>query len=340
MKEGATLGRVMAVTICFAVIFLMVLVISLATGPGGMDLRGVFEILLRGQPVDNGESAAVEQVIIFHIRLPRCLFAAIVGAALATAGTLYQALLRNPLADPFILGISGGAALGSVVAVAAGLGALYWLRPVLSLAGALTAMALVFFVGRSGSTIRPATLLLAGVIVNAFFSALIMFFLSISTDRQLHDITHWLMGNLAFADMVNLGVLFALLAAGFVLAYAHARPLNLFLMGEETAAYLGVDVERLKVTLFVISSLLTALAVAFSGIIGFVGLIIPHMVRMVFGSDHRVLLPAAFLFGAAFLMAADTAARSIVPYVELPVGVVTALCGAPFFMYLLKRKHY
>ncbi len=340
MQQGITLTRVVVVTLCFAALFVVVLAVSLAIGPGGVDVRGALEALFLGRPGTGVEPATTEQVILYQVRLPRCLFAGIVGAALATAGVLYQALLRNPLADPFILGISGGAALGAVIAVATGLSALFWVRPVLSLAGALAAMVLVFFIGRSGTTLRPTTLLLAGVIVNAFFSALIMFFLSISTDRQLHDITHWLMGNLGYADMVNLWMLFGLLLAGFGLAYAQARPLDLLLMGEETAGYLGVNVERTKVVLFVTGSLLTALAVAFSGIIGFVGLIIPHMVRMVFGSDHRLLLPVSCLFGGAFLMAADTAARSIVPYAELPVGVVTALCGAPFFMYLLKRRNY
>ncbi len=335
MKQGVTCTRVAAVTACFAVLFVVVLALSLATGTGGVDIQGALATVRLGFPGDG--SATVDQVILYQVRLPRCLFAAIVGSALATAGVLYQGLLRNPLAEPFILGISGGAALGAVVAVATGLAGLFWVRPVLSLAGALTAMALVFVIGRSGTTLRPTTLLLAGVIVNAFFSALIMFFISISTERQLHDITHWLMGNLGSADLVDLRVLFALLAAGFVFAWAQARPLNLLSMGEETAGYLGVNVERVKIILFVTGSLLTALAVAFSGIIGFVGLIIPHMVRLVFGSDHRLLLPAACLFGGAFLVAADTIARSVVPYAELPVGVVTALCGAPFFLYLLKR---
>ncbi|HET58367.1 MAG TPA: iron ABC transporter permease [Deltaproteobacteria bacterium] len=335
MKQDVTRTRVAAVTACFAVLLVVVLALSLATGTGGVDIQGALATVRLGFPDDG--AATVDQVILYQVRLPRCLFAGIVGSALATAGVLYQGLLRNPLAEPFILGISGGAALGAVVAVATGLAGLFWVRPVLSLAGALTAMALVFVVGRSGTTLRPTTLLLAGVIVNAFFSALIMFFISISTERQLHDITHWLMGNLGSADLVDLRVLFALLAAGFVCAWAQARPLNLLSMGEETAGYLGVNVERVKIILFVTGSLLTALAVAFSGIIGFVGLIIPHMVRLVFGSDHRLLLPAACLFGGAFLVAADTIARSVVPYAELPVGVVTALCGAPFFLYLLKR---
>lgn len=338
MNTRVTATRVLAVTALFALLFAVTLALSLAVGPTGIDIRGALGEILRSLTADAPLPATVERIILFQVRLPRCLFAGIVGASLATAGVLYQALLRNPLADPFILGISGGAALGAVIAIMAGLSAFFWGVPALSLLGAACAMVLVFFIGRTGTSLRPTTLLLAGVIVNAFFSALIMFFLSLSTSGELHNITHWLMGNLGFADRVNLGLLSALLAGGFCIVYAHARPLNLIVLGEETAGHLGVNVEAVKVTLFITGSLLTALAVAFSGIIGFVGLIVPHMVRLVFGSDHRILLPAAFFSGGIFLMAADTLARSVIPYAELPVGVVTALCGAPFFVYLLKRR--
>ncbi|MCK9230125.1 MAG: iron ABC transporter permease [Syntrophales bacterium] len=338
MNTRVTFPRVLAVTALFALLFAVTLVFSMAIGPTGIDIPGAVEEIIRSWTADAPVPATVDRVILFRIRLPRLLFAGITGASLATAGVLYQALLRNPLADPFILGISGGAALGAVVAIIAGLGAFFWGVPALSFLGAACAMTLVFFIGRTGTSLRPATLLLAGVIVNAFFSALIMFFLSLSTSGELLDITHWLMGNLGSADRVNLSLLFALLAAGFCIVYAHARPLNLIVLGEETAGHLGVNVEAVKLTLFITGSLLTALAVAFSGIIGFVGLIVPHMVRMIFGSDHRILLPAAFFFGGIFLMAADTLARSVIPYADLPVGVVTALSGAPFFVYLLKRR--
>jgi iron complex transport system permease protein len=276
--------------------------------------------------------------MLFSIRLPRVIFAGLVGASLSVAGVIFQALLRNPLADPFILGISSGSAVGAIIGIITGLGAVPFGIPALAFLGAIFTVTLVFLIGRSDKELHSNTLLLAGVIVNAFFSAIIMFLISISTNTDLHNITFWLMGDLSLANWIKILFVSVLLLFGFVVIYSYARPLNLIVTGEETAMQLGVNVERTKIVLFLAGSLITGLAVAFSGIIGFVGLIIPHIMRMVLGPDHRLLLPASFLFGASFLVVADTIARTVIPYTELPVGVVTAICGAPYFIYLLRRR--
>jgi iron complex transport system permease protein len=280
-----------------------------------------------------------EELILFSVRLPRILFAGIVGASLALGGVVFQALLRNPLADPYVLGISGGSALGAIAGILIGFSSFYLGVPLLAFFGALVTVFLVFVV--AGGTRKPLldnSLLLSGVVVNAFFSAAILFFLSIANSMELHSITFWLMGDLSRASFKEIGLSAFCLFAGFILLYAQARKLNLMVQGEETALHLGVNVERTKQLLLIVTSLITAVAVSMAGIIGFVGIMIPHMMRLVFGSDHRLLLPVSALFGASFLVIADTLARLVLAPAELPVGVITALCGAPYFIFLLKRK--
>ena len=211
--------------------------------------------------------------------------------------------------------------------------------PLLAFFGALATVFLVFVVAGGGrGPLLDNSLLLSGVVVNAFFSAAILFFLSIVNSMELHSITFWLMGDLSRASVKEVWIAAVCLIAGFIFLYLQARKLNLFVQGDETARLLGVNVDRAKQGLLIITSLITAVAVSLSGIIGFVGIIVPHMMRLLFGSDHRLLLPAAALFGAAFLVAADTIARIALAPSELPVGVITALCGAPYFIFLLKRK--
>jgi iron complex transport system permease protein len=251
---------------------------------------------------------------------------------------VFQALLRNPLADPFVLGVSGGAAVGAVVAIIIGFGAIPFGIPAMAFAGALCAMILVLGLARTEGERRTERTLLAGIVVNAFFSALIMFLVSISSGEQLQSVIFWLMGDLAMAGGKDVLLAALFLAAGFGVMIFHARDLNILLTGDESALQLGVSVGRIRWVLLLSASLMMGAAVSVSGIIGFVGLMVPHMVRMMFGSDNRLLLPASLLFGAAFLMAADTIARIIIAPAELPVGVVTALCGAPYFAYLMKRS--
>src|SRR5271157_4416102 len=283
--------------------------------------------------------SAQDELIIFSVRLPRIIFAGIVGASLSLGGVIFQAILRNPLADPYVLGISGGSALGAIIGILIGAGSFYLGVPLLAFFGALATVFLVFVVAGGGrGPLLDNSLLLSGVVVNAFFSAAILFFLSIVNSMELHSITFWLMGDLSRASFKEICVAALCLLAGFVLLYAQARKLNLIVQGEDTALQLGVNVERTKQWLLVVTSLITAVAVSLAGIIGFVGIMVPHFMRLIFGSDHRLLLPVSALFGASFLIVADTIARVVFAPAELPVGVITALCGAPYFIFLLKRN--
>jgi iron complex transport system permease protein len=288
-----------------------------------------------------GGEGGVDRVILFQTRLPRVLLAAIVGAALATAGAALQGLLRNPLAEPHLIGVSGGAALGAVIAVVLGGRSTFTessILPLAAAAGALFSMAVIYRVALVHGRLQPYVLLLAGVVYNAFAGALIMCVNAIADFYQAHGLLFWLMGNLATCSyrLVATVALYTAVAAGWLLL--QARQLNLLSLGEEGALQLGVDVHRVRRGTFVGASLLVGAVVSVSGMIGFVGLIVPHVTRLVLGPDHRLLLPASLLCGAIFLVWADTVARTVLGAVEIPVGVVTALCGGPFFIYLLKRE--
>ena len=331
-----TLTRIIRMTLLLCAVFLVVCFVSLMMGPGNVDplwlIRRILSIR-QGAGID-----VPENTILFSIRLPRILFAGIVGASLATAGVIFQSLLRNPLADPYILGISGGAAVGAIIGIMIGAGAVPFGISGLDFLGALVTIILVFGVSGTRTDIQTNTLLLTGVIINAFFSAVILFLVSTSSDDHLHSVIFWLMGDLSFAEGGEVLFTGFFLLAGFLVMILHARSLNLIVTGEETAMQLGVDVEKTKKILFTTASMVTAVAVSMSGTIGFVGLMIPHLLRLILGPDHRRLLPASVLLGASFLVAADTIARTVMAPVELPVGVVTALCGAPYFIYLLRRR--
>ncbi len=264
----------------------------------------------------------------------------LVGGGLALAGAAFQALLRNPLAEPYILGISGGASVGAVTVLAlgwAGVGS--WSLPLAAFAGALLAIVLVFRVATTtGHAMDVRVLLLAGVVVAAFFSACIAFILSISSARTVQSAVLWIMGSLANASWqsVLLAAVYTMPAATVLIGLA--RPLNLMAIGEETANYLGADVEGVKRTALVIAALITAAGVAVAGVIGFVGLVVPHAIRLLIGSDHRALLPLSFLGGAAFLTLADLFARLALAPTEIPIGVITAFVGVPIFLVLLRRS--
>ena len=291
---------------------------------------------LTGPAEDN-----VDALILLHIRLPRILLGLVVGGALSAAGAALQALLRNPLAEPHIMGVSGGAALGGVIALVIGKGAdvsRASLVPLGAFGGALATMAVIYRLGTVRGRVQPYTLLLAGVVCNGFTGALIMFVNAIADFFQAHGILFWLMGSLATQSYRLVGAIaaYVLIAAASLLL--HARDFNALTLGEEGAQQLGVDVQRTRRVAFVASSFLVGAAVSVSGMIGFVGLIVPHVTRLLFGPDYRLLLPASMLLGGCFLVLADTLARSLLGAVEIPVGVVTALCGGPFFLYLLRRE--
>ncbi len=328
--KAVTPLRVCRVCALLGGIFLAVAAIAAVTGPHRID----FLSIIRQDP---SATASPEHTILFSVRIPRILLAAIVGATLSTAGAVFQGLLRNPLADPYILGISGGAAVGAVLGIIAGIDFLPFGVPVLAFLGSLITIVLVFGVAGRRREAQSGTLLLSGVIVNAFCTAAIMFLISTSAGSKLHGVMFWLMGDLGLADGKQTLLGGIALLAGFVVIYLHARSLNLLVIGEDQALQLGVNVETTRRVLFFAASFITAAAVSLSGLIGFVGLLVPHLIRMIFGSDYRLLLPASFLFGATFLVAADTLARTVLAPSELPVGVITALFGAPFFIYLLKK---
>ena len=290
---------------------------------------------------------AVDETIIFQIRLPRVIGGALVGAALATAGVLFQGLLRNPMADPYIIGTSAGAALGATIAMTlpinlAFLG--FGLVPVAAFIGALATVILVYNLARVGGKTPIISMLLAGFVVSSLLAAIMAFMMSIS-DRlslNLHLVYSFLMGHISVTGWGQLAVITPLVIGGLISARFFAFHLNAFALGEEGAAYLGIDVEKDKILVLALGSLLTAAAVSISGLVGFVGLVVPHAVRLSLGPDHRLLLPASALAGAVFVVTADLLARILLAPVEIPVGIITAVIGAPFFLYLLRhtRKEY
>ena len=287
-----------------------------------------------------GGGTPEQRLIVLGLRLPRALLGLLVGGGLALAGATFQALLRNPLAEPYILGISGGAATGAVAVLALGLGAgVAWSLPLASFAGAVLAIGLVFGVaGAADRALDVRVVLLAGVVVGSFFTAAVAFILSMSEAQAMRGAVLWMMGSLAGADWRAVGVVAAYTLPASLLLLGLARALNVLSIGEETASYLGTDVERTKRAGFLIASLITAAGVAAAGVIGFVGLVVPHAVRLVVGSDYRVLMPLSFLAGATFLTLADVLARSVLAPTEVPIGVVTAFVGVPLFLVLLRRS--
>lgn len=315
-------------------IFILVVAatISLGSGAASLSVSTMFDALLgRADPVDRS--------ILLELRLPRTVLALLVGGGLAISGAVFQALLRNPLADPYVLGVSGGAAVGAVIATITGLVQVAsWSLPLAAFVGAVGAIVLVFVVAaRAGRTLDTRILLLAGVVIGAFFNAIILLLLTFADIESFRSAVFWMMGSLATASWSSVGLagIYILPLAAAVIALA--RALNLLALGDETALFLGTSVDHVKIATYLIASLIVAAAVAACGVIGFVGLIVPHGLRMVWGSDHRFLLPASFLAGGAFLLLADTAARTLTAPAELPVGVITALVGVPLFIVILVR---
>ncbi len=280
-----------------------------------------------------------QETIVWQLRVPRVLGAALVGGALAAAGVLFQGLLRNPMADPYLLGTSGGAALAATVALlipvtASVLG--FTLVPISAFLGALGAVLLVYQIARVGARTPITTLLLAGFAASSMMAS-VMSFLMLMNQNALQRVVLWTMGGISASGWDALSTISPLIALGVIASLALTNDLNAFLLGEEQAAALGVSVERQKFLVMAVGALLTGAAVAISGLVGFVGLIVPHIVRLVVGPDHRLLLPASVLSGAVFLVLADLVARLVLAPSEVPLGVVTALIGAPFFIYLLRR---
>ncbi|HDQ06147.1 MAG TPA: iron ABC transporter permease [Candidatus Bathyarchaeota archaeon] len=330
-------------TIAFGIVFIL----SLNLGYAPIPFSDILTILAKQVPilenlVDSSHITTTAEVIITQIRLPRVICGALVGAALATAGATYQGIFRNPMADPYVIGASTGAALGAALVMVLGIGvSLLGVNTlqIMAFVGSLITVLVVYAIARVGSRVPVTTLLLTGIAVSLFLSAIVTFLRTIASDQILHGLTFWLIGSLAPTE--NWGKVWAvlpLIVVGAVIAYMYSRDLNILALGEDQAQHLGVEIEKVKRILLVSGALMTAAAVSISGLIGFVGLIIPHLTRVLIGPDHRVLLPTSAVVGASFLIICDALSRVIMGSGEAPVGVITALSGAPFFIYLLRKK--
>ncbi len=306
--------------------------LGLSMGSSGNGADAVFKSLFGMYEADS-----MLHTIIWRIRFPRVLLAALVGATLSLGGLVFQALLRNPLAEPYILGISGGSAIGAIIGILAGLSRF----PGVSFTAFLGSVAtlLLLLVMSSGQTIlKKDSLLLSGVMVNAFCSAIIMFLLSITQDSRLHNIIFWLMGDLSMSDLNQVGILALTLFPCFIILFRYSHSMNLLLMGNEMAQSMGVNIKRVTMILLVITSFMVSSTVSHCGLLGFVGLVIPHLLRLILGPDHRILVPACILGGGAYMVICDVLSRVLPQQGDMPAGVITAMIGAPLFIYLLKRS--
>lgn len=329
--SSSLIKKIVMTTIVVGAFFLLTLLLGISIGSSGKTLFAVFDWLL-----GKGDADPMLNTIVWQIRLPRVLLAAMVGASLSMGGLVFQALLRNPLAEPYILGISGGAAIGAIIGILLGMARFPGVT-LTAFVGSCLTLALLL-VMTSGSTIlRKDALLLSGVMVNAFCSALIMFLVSITQDARLHNIIFWLMGDMGMVGMGQVGILAGILLPCFILFFLLSNTLNLMVMGKETALAMGVNVQIMNILLLVTTSVMISASVSYSGLIGFVGLVMPHLLRMVLGSDHRVLVPACIFGGGGYMVLCDLLARTLPRQGEMPAGVITALIGAPLFIYLLKR---
>jgi iron complex transport system permease protein len=311
------------------------LMLGLIAGPSGLGMGEILSVL--ADPDAAGPSAD----IVLRVRLPRVLLGALVGACLAVSGVLFQAMLRNPLADPYVLGVSGGAALGGIIVLSLGsaVGLGYEAVPPAAFAGCLITTAVLYAIAGVNARVSTTSLLLTGVVFNAFASAAIVFLASMAGLTEGASIFLWLIGSLSSIRVEVTGWVAAFLVLGLGSTFPLARSLNLSALGGESAEQLGVDIDRQRRIVLIASSLMVGAAVSVAGMIGFVGLIIPHLLRLILGPDHRLLIPASALGGATFLVICDAIARTILNGRELPVGAITALAGGPLFLWLLRRYH-
>ncbi len=329
--------------ILIVLLFVMIL-ISVSVGSADIDVKTVFLILLSKIPffgdgiIQTWKDST--ETIVWDIRMPRILLGMLVGAALALAGAIYQGVLRNPLADPFILGVSSGSALGASLILLFGFEIVvlgHWTLPIVAFISGLITLLIVYLLAKVNNRMQMETLILAGVVVQAFISSMLSLIMALA-DEKMQTILFWMMGSLALTDWSYNGIILPIVVIGVLISFFMARILNILGLGEENAYYTGVNIRRVRLLLLIVASLLTGAAVSVSGTIGFVGLVIPHIIRLAFGSDYRIIIPLSVIGGAIFLVGADTIARTVLEPRELPIGVITAILGAPFFGYLLRKK--
>lgn len=323
------------------VLFLITGVLSLGTGAVEFNAGEVVRAVIAGL---NGQMRGLEitprETIIFYIRLPRVILAAMTGAALAASGAVYQGIFRNPMADPYVMGTSAGASLGATCAFMLPINIRFLSLgsvPLLAFAGSLVAVMLVYGLAKVGDRTPVLNLLLSGMIVSSILSAIVSLMMFVMPTGVLHGLAFWLMGGFSGRGWSNVAMITPYFILGLSIVLVFSRDLNALLLGDEPAMRLGIEVSKVTKALIVAASLLTACAVSSGGIIGFVGLVIPHVLRMCLGPDNRRLVPASLIFGATVMMAADALARIVIAPQELPVGIITALCGGPFFVYLLRQ---
>ncbi len=324
--------RLLVVSLLLLLALLAAVYLGLAAGSTG---AGALDVL---RSLKGGEDFRLLHDIVWRLRLPRVLLAALLGATLSLGGMVFQALLRNPLAEPYILGVSGGSAIGAIIGILLGLARFpgVWFTAFI---GSLATLGVLFLMAAGRSFSRSNTLLLSGVMVNAFCAAVIMFLVSMAQDSRLHNIIFWLMGDLAAATGDKVAALAATVLPCFALIFFRSHTLNLMALGSDMAHAMGVQVQRTTALLLVVTSLMVSATVSYCGLVGFVGLVMPHMLRLALGPDHRVLAPACILGGAAFMVVCDVLARTLPSQGEMPVGVISALVGAPLFVYLLRKEN-
>jgi len=336
-------NRRLLILIALGAILLLCMLIAVSVGAVPISTLSIMKMTLNKMGLSHFSATwpASAETILFQIRLPRVIASALVGAALASAGVLFQGMLRNPMADPYIIGTSAGAAFGATIAMMLPISVVFLSFGLVSIAaffGALGAVLLVYNLARVGGKTPIVSMLLAGFAISAMLTAIIFFMVTLSgTPGLLENVFSFLMGSISVSGWNQIIIIAPLIVGGIVAARFLASRLNALSLGEEGAAYLGINVEREKLLVLGLGSLLTAAAVSMSGLVGFVGLVVPHAVRLVLGADHRLLLPASALSGAAFIVLADLLARTLLAPREIPLGVITALIGAPFFIYLLRR---
>lgn len=332
LKTPFLIKRLLAVSFLFLLLIFVAMFLGLSLGSTKTGLNEVLKSLLRREEAD-----PVLNTIIWNIRFPRVLLAALVGATLSLGGLVFQALLRNPLAEPYILGISGGSAIGAIIGILMGLSRFPGVS-FISFMGSIATLLLILVMSSGQSILKKDSLLLSGVMINAFCSAIIMFLISMTQDYRLHNIIFWLMGDLSMATIRQAVILTAMLFPCYILIFWLSHSMNLLLMGKEMAQTMGVNIKAVTVTLLLTTSFMVSATVSHCGLIGFVGLVMPHLLRLIFGPDHRVLVPACVMGGGAYMVLCDLLARTLPEQGEMPAGVITAIIGAPLFIFLLKRS--
>lgn len=326
------LKRLLLISLFLFIALIIAIFMGISFGATRAGIKSVLQIFF-----SNIETDSVLNDIIWRLRFPRVLLAALTGAALSLGGLVFQALLRNPLAEPYILGVSGGSAIGAIIGILMGFARFPGVT-LTSFAGSILILLIVLIMSTGQTILKQDTLLLAGVMVNSFCSAVIMFLISMTQDSRLHNIMFWLMGDFSMSSFTQVGILSATLIPCFIIIFLLSNSMNLMLLGKEMASTMGINIKAVTLTLLILTSFMVSATVCHCGLVGFVGLVIPHLLRILVGSDHRILVPASIFGGGAYMVLCDLLTRSLPTQGEMPVGVITAMIGAPLFVILLKRS--